>query len=192
MSENLLRRKIASVMERLYGRGLISARGGNASCRLDDGTMLITPSGTIDEKTKPSGIVKMRLDGKILSGRNPSIEWMMHAAVYRARKEISAVVHSHPPFTVGLSMAGEFEVVTEEGRMLLGGKIPVVRAPPGSKELADLVSAVSGKAVVLSGHGLVTLGADLEEAEMLAEVVEENSKIRLIRDLVGLSRGKLS
>ncbi|MEM1689683.1 MAG: class II aldolase/adducin family protein [Candidatus Hadarchaeales archaeon] len=179
--EDLLRKRITSVIKKLYERGLISARSGNVSCRLNASTMLITPSGTVEDKMKPSGIVKMGLDGRVLQGRIPSIEWMMHAEVYRRNKQVGAIIHSHPPITIGLSLSGEFKVVTEECKMLVGYDIPMVRAPPGSEELARAVASESSKKVViLLGHGLVAFGRDLEEAEILTEAVEENAKVVLV------------
>lgn len=188
--EKSLRKEIARAVKKLYERGLISARSGNVSCRLGADTMLITPSGMVKDKMKPSRIVKMKLDGKVLCGRIPSMEWMMHAEVYRKNKQVGAIIHSHPPVTIGLSLSKKLEVVTEECKMLIGNVLPVVSAPPGSAELAKAVASQSSKkVVVLSGHGLVAFGRDLGEAEILTEAVEENAKVVLVHIVSRFSHG---
>jgi L-fuculose-phosphate aldolase len=172
-------------METLYSRGLISARGGNISCRLDDGTMLITPTGSFKRELSPSDIVKMRLTGEVLSGCRPSIEWRMHAGIYLRSGGAGAVIHSHPPFTTGLSISLTVRPVTEECRLIAGEIATGPRMEQGSERLARAVSerARTHRAIVLRGHGLVAVGRNLGEAEAITEAVEENSKVFLIARL---------
>ena len=178
-TEEELREEICKVMGRLFNRGLVSALGGNVSARLPgSGEFWITPSGVFKGELTPDDLVKLDLECNVLEGMlRPSIEAPFHAAIYRCRPDVNAVVHTHNPFTIGLSLAGvSIKPITVEEVMVLRRVDVVPFEFPGTDKLAKLVEehiSKGGRALILQNHGVVAVGANLVEAEAVAETLEE-------------------
>lgn len=178
--EQFARQKLADVMKRLYGRGLISIYGGNASVLLDDNSaVLITPSGFNKENLREEDLVKVDfVSGTAFEGK-PSSELKTHMSIYKASSVVRAVVHAHPPTLVGLCTSGfDFGVYTPE-QALLVGKPGVIDFCLGER-LAETVSALAGttcQAVVVKNHGVFSWGKDLTEAYAKIEILEEAAKM---------------
>lgn len=140
---------------------------GNMSIRIDSG-MLITPSGIPPRELEPAAIVAMDFDGGWSGNIKPSSEWALHAAIYRARPEVRAVVHAHPDHCVALSCARIGLPAFHYMIAGFGGEdVRCSRyATFGSPELADVtVEALAGRtACLLANHGMVAVGATLAEA----------------------------
>jgi L-fuculose-phosphate aldolase len=140
---------------------------GNISVRVDGG-MLITPTGIPPKRLRPETIVAMDLDGNWSGDIKPSSEWALHAAIYKARPEVQAVVHAHPDHCVALSCARLG--LPAFHYMIAGFGGDDVRcsryATFGSPELAEVtVEALENRtACLLANHGMVAVGATLAEA----------------------------
>ncbi len=154
--------------------GLVEGSQGNVSARLGK-RVLITPRDTPYAGMRPGDLVEIDLEGAVLDGvREPSSEWRVHAAVYAARPDVGAVVHTHSPRAVAV-------VATTEWSYRCAGGLASVRcapaAPAGSPELARAVAATlaDGEAVLMTGHGVVAVGAGLEEALAVAREVERRA-----------------
>ncbi|WP_243669042.1 class II aldolase/adducin family protein [Vulcanisaeta sp. JCM 16161] len=106
MNEASLRRIIVEIFRLAYVRRLVDLLGGNASARLSSDEVLITPTSMPKVLMKPQSIVKIRLDGTVISGGNPSSEWRMHVGIYRVRDDVRFVLHTHPPNILALTRAG--------------------------------------------------------------------------------------
>jgi len=190
--EEQLKEDICKVMRNLFNRGLISALGGNVSARIPGSEEFwITPSGIFKGELSTEDLVKLDLEGNVLDGfLRPSIEWPLHAAIYKVRPDVNAVVHAHNPFTLGLTLAGVgLKPITVEAVMVLRKVEVVPFAFPGTEELANLVkekAQAGARAVVLQNHGIVAMGANLYEAEAIAETLEEVS----IAQFVAMALGK--
>jgi len=192
VSEDELKEEICRVMKALYQRGLISALGGNVSARVPGSSEFwITPSGVFKGAVEPDDLVKLDLDGNIIDGYlRPSIEWPMHAAVYKVRPDVNAIVHAHNPYTLGLALAGiGIKPISVEAVMVLRKVEIVPFAFPGTDELAKLVekyAQTGARALILQNHGVLAMGSNLVEAEAIAETLEEVS----IAQYVAMSLGK--
>ncbi len=166
--------------------GLVTGSSGNVSLKLGE-LILITPSGVPYGDLRPAQVVAIDLAGEPMSGRGiPSSEWRMHVAIYRARGDVRAIVHTHSPYATAASFCHQLPVVHDEGRLLFGEGIPVSRhAPPGTWQLAEAVAAAlgKGKAALIARHGAVAVGATLKEALLLAKKLEEAAQLALLRDL---------
>ncbi len=179
---------VARQLDRL---GYIAGREGNISIRKGD-WIYIKASGVYLAEATEKDFVKVAIDGEVQGDRAPSIELPMHLAVYRARDDVMALVHSHPPYTVALSLLDEeFELSTEEAKLYLKGGVGFVGSyEPGSAELADAVERqvrLGFDAVVLRGHGLLSLGSNIREAFERTVAVE---RCAMANFLVGLARGR--
>ena len=180
--EEMLREEIVNYGRLLYERGLTTATGGNISARLDDETILITPSGIRKGEMKKEDIVLMKLDGSWSGSRRPSIESPLHTSLYR-REGIGAVIHAHPPCCTALAVASTklMTSMLPEGVMILG-EVPLIPyRRPGSEELADEIMNAGDKArgYLLEKHGALTVGRNLAEAFGRMEEMEFIASVQL-------------
>jgi L-fuculose-phosphate aldolase len=176
MSEQTLREEIVAVAQAIDKAGFCPSKSGNVSARFGDG-FLTTPSGLPYARTKPEDLIYLALDGTVLSGsRKPSSEWPFHVAIYKARPDAQAIVHTHSPRATALSCARRGIPAFHYMIALCGGAD--VRcadyATFGSPELAaNAVRALeSRKAVLLANHGVIALGASLAGAHTIVAEVE--------------------
>lgn len=189
-----IRREIVDYSRQMYDERLVSATSGNISIRLPDNknAFAITPSSENYSRMTPDRIVVMTLDGEILScpkdGR-PSSEWKMHAALYRVRGEVNAIVHTHSPYATAFAVNREtIPMVLIEMKPWLGGDIPLAEyAPTGSAELGANVARDIGSrgGCLLANHGVVAVGVDLDLAYVRASYVEDAAKIYHMARAVG-------
>lgn len=156
--------------------GLSAGRSGNVSVR-DGDRVLITPTGMAYEDLVPSDIVSMGLDGSVPSGsRKPSSEWHFHAAIYVARADVQAIVHTHSNAATALACLEE-GIPAFHYMVAAAGGVDIRCAPYatfGTEELATFaVHALEDrKACLLAHHGVITCGVDLLKAYDLAVEVE--------------------
>lgn len=171
-----LRRAIVDACRRVAASGLSPGKSGNVSARIDGG-MIITPTGVAYEKLRPQDMVAMRFDGDAATGLLPSSEWPFHAAIYRARGDAQAIVHTHSPHATSLACLGK-GIPAFHYMVAVAGGDRIECAPYatfGTNELARNAVAALGKerrACLLSNHGQIAFGASVEAALLLAEEVE--------------------
>jgi L-fuculose-phosphate aldolase len=161
--------------------GLVLGTLGNVSTRRFDG-LLITPTRTHYEDLEPSDLPLVGFDGEIRSGvLEPSRELPLHLAIYRARPDVQAIVHTHSVWATAWSfLALPLEPRLEDLDYEAIGPIRTSEpARAGSAQLADRgVAALGGsRAALLGGHGVVSFGADLRAALTAAEMVERQAHV---------------
>jgi L-ribulose-5-phosphate 4-epimerase len=183
MSWSDQRELFVATCRRAVAMGLQMSTGGNLSLRLPDGAFLVKPSGIGLYDLAERDLLVVDAAGTVLEGTGkPTKELTSHLAVYDAAPRVGAVVHYHSPFATAFAVAGKtIPLLTVHARRTLGS-IPVLpAAPEGSRELALALAEVFRrgelKAVLLGGHGMLAAGAELEEAQALAELVEESAKV---------------
>lgn len=176
MTRDELGAGIVAVAQAIDLAGFCPSKSGNVSARTEAG-FLITPSGLPYAQTTPADLIELSLDGAVLSGaRKPSSEWPFHAAIYRARPEAQAIVHTHSPRATALSCTRRGIPAFHYIIALCGGVD--IRcadyATFGTPELAEnAVRALAGrKAVLLANHGVIALGASLAGAHQIVAEVE--------------------
>ena len=134
------REQIAYFMRRLYRQFLTTTSGGNISCRLPDGNILITASQSDKCELQAENVGVLTPDGKNLTPElKLSIESGMHLAIYKARPDIDAIVHAHPT-TATFFCATEEEInirLTAEAYALLGNVVKIPYALMGTDLLAQ-------------------------------------------------------
>jgi len=183
--------EVCDVCRRLHGRNLLAGADGNVSVRLEDGTIAITPSGVAKNRMAIGDLALLDPGGAVLRGR-PSTERLMHLAVYRACPEARAVVHAHPPTAIALSLARPDwtalpgDVLPEV--VLACGEVPLVPyARPGTGAMGDVLLPFlpERRLMILSRHGALAWGEDLEEAYRGLERVEHVCQILMAALLLG-------
>lgn len=167
---------IVAVAQAIDKAGFCPSKSGNVSARTESG-FLITPSGLPYALTTPEDLIELSLNGAVLSGaRKPSSEWPFHAAIYKARPEAQAIVHTHSPRATALASTRRGIPAFHYMIALCGGAD--VRcaeyATFGTPELAEnAVKALEGrKAVLLANHGVIALGGSLAGAHQIVAEVE--------------------
>lgn len=189
-AESTLRRELCDAARTLYDRGLIGPLDGNLSARVGERSLLCTPSGSHKGELRPEALVKLTLDGRVVTpGGRPSSELLMHLAIYRARPEVAAVVHAHPPCAVGLTVAGvslEKPVVPEI--LFALGVVPNV--PYSSPTTAEVPAAIAevlrrADAFMLARHGSVVLCDTPRDGVIMTETIEHTAKITLAARVAG-------
>ena len=168
---------------RLAASGLTVETWGNLSLRDEEGRVYITPSGMDYLSCTPEDIVVVDMEGRVLEGaRRPSTELGLHLAVYRARSDVGAVVHTHAIYsTVFATLGREIPLCLDEAAQTLGDTVRVCHyALPGSQALARYAAqALEGgaNACLLRAHGAVCVGRTMDQAFRVARVLEMTAEI---------------
>lgn len=189
-TQNQHREEITRFACMMYERQYVAATDGNLSVRLDDGSILATPTGLCKGMMKPEDLVVVDLEGHRKSGdRNVSSEIAMHLLIYRLRPDVRGIVHAHPPTATGFAAAGMAldQPLLSEAVLCLGSIPLAPYGTPGTSELTDaLMPLVPGHdAILMSNHGVVTYAEDLHRAYMKMEVVEHYAKVALVTIMLG-------
>ena len=186
--------KVALSCRILAKLGMFKETTGHVSARLGNDHMLIRGRGPKETGllfTKPSDVIVADLDGRNQdkkAGLKPPNESVIHGEIYKARANVSAVVHAHPPSVVLSSMAGI------ELRPIFGGYDPNamrlalkgIPVYPRSLTLntVEQVHAMQqvmgdGDICILRGHGLIVVGHSVEQATITAIKVDMLAKLNL-------------
>lgn len=195
MNEVQARQAIVDAGAVLYKQGYVVSNDGNISVRISPDTIVVTPTGVSKGDMNPDMMVVMDLDGNVISKglRGPSSEVKMHLRVYRENPDVTAVVHAHPIYATSFAIAGvplDKPILSEA--MLQVGVVPVAHyAKPGTTDVPDSIAPFvkDYAAVMLSNHGVLTWGSDLEQALARMEVVENYAKVTLVVNQIGSERG---
>lgn len=177
---------------RLDRKGLVPATAGNISVRVANGH-LVTASGVSKGSLTPEQLIFIDHEGhKPSSGPAVSSEDLMHAAIYRRRPDVRAVVHAHPPAATAFAAARiplDSRILAEAVVVL--GTIPLTRyAMPGTAELANIVAEGlgNGSAALLANHGAITVGQTLAQAQHRMETLEHVARVAVMARLLGGAR----
>jgi L-fuculose-phosphate aldolase len=161
-AEKVGRRELAQACRELGRRGLNTGRSGNASCLLQHGRILITPTGAVCDSMTEDSFVVFEPDGHIQGTGTPSCEWQMHLGIYREKPEAGSIIHTHADACVVLSCLRRPIPAFHYRVAAFGGHdIPCADyATFGTHDLAH--SAISAlrlrRACLLANHGMVCYG----------------------------------
>jgi len=169
---------------------LTHGTSGNISARCPEGDcILVTPSARDFRLLTERDLVRIHLDSEQVEGCwQPSSEWQLHVAIYRARHDVNAVIHHHSTFASAVAVARQTIPVLIDEAVDIGPISTTPYAPSGSQELAEAASAELARrtnAVLLANHGAVAVGRDLREAMYRALEVERLAKIYIGAELLG-------
>lgn len=170
---------------------ITNGTAGNISIyNREENLVAITPTGINYDELLPEDISIVDLDGNLIEGKKPSSELEMHLAVYRNRKDLNAVVHTHPVYATILACLREDLPAIDYMIGVTGDiKVPCAKyAPYGTKELAQNFIeklGTKGKAVILANHGLTTAGSDIANAYNVTFQVEYISKLYVNARAIG-------
>lgn len=181
------RAAIAALGRSLSRRGLAHGSTGNISVREGD-DIVVTPTGTNLATLDPQQLSTIAMNGTHRCGPAPSKEAFLHAAIYRARPDARAVVHTHSTFSTAVSCLDDVDdanvlpALTAYFVMRVGTlmRLPYVR--PGDPALGPLAekAAATHAALLLANHGPIVAAPTLQAAADALEEIEETSKLFLL------------
>lgn len=188
-----LRRQLQEAGRYLLANDLTWGNAGNLSVRTDADRCLITASGTRLGDLGDDDFVECALTpaAPCAAGRKPSKELSMHAAVYRLRPEVNAVLHTSSFYTTlvacsDISLPGDWFV---EGMYYLERVARVPYCHPGAPSLGDAVAAIVAQAniVLLENHGVLAYDVSVREALMALHTAEIASRMAITARGAGIA-----
>jgi L-fuculose-phosphate aldolase len=188
---------VVQAAQQLLRLGLVAATSGNVSLRLEgdekEGLIAVTPASTDYETMTPEDIVVVDYDVDVIEGDAvPSSESLTHVAVYKARSDISAVIHTHSIYASVLAVAGvPLPPILDELVAYLGGPVEVAEYGfPSSEDLGEKAIQAMGErnAVFIRNHGVLAAGRDMPDALRACELVERAAQIYIQARALGSVR----
>jgi len=186
------RKALHKCVLRLYRKGLVQLNSGNASVRVSDEHVAITPTSVPYDDMSEEDLVIIDLNGSAVEGKHkPSSETPMHTTVYKNIPEVKAIVHTHSPFALAFATVGRsIPVVSTEG-LAVRGPVPVADyACPGTEAQGwAAIKALKGPprvmGTLLKNHGVLVTGANLSHAYSIACRIEMAAKIFFLALQIG-------
>jgi len=186
--------QMISLVRKIGEKSLTISTGGNASTRLPDGRIVITPNkhhkSMSDLEAADLSVIGLR--GELIEGPKPSVELPMHAAIYSVKPSVSWVVHAHTP----LAIAYATERTLPETSVIEASSLrlsQIGREEPGSDALAKAVAAEVGKGsngVFMESHGVVVVSSEANDAFLLLQEIENACKADLARKMLKSLRAR--
>ncbi len=193
VSEWKIKEQMCDIGRRIWVKGFCAGNEGNHSYRIGENRVLCTPTGISKGNLKPDDICTVDLEGKQVAGKlKRTSEILLHLAIYKARPDIKAVVHSHPPHATAFAIAN-VELPTcihPEAEVFLGAVKTAKYVTPGDTRLGEsiLPYVKDSNTILLQNHGTVTFDKDLEQAYYKLEIVDAYSRILLLAKQIGVIR----
>lgn len=186
---------VAIAARQMAEQGLTVGTSGNVSMCLPsncdgDELMAITPSGISYDMLRAQDILVTDMDIEPVEGDGiPSTEALLHAEIYRWRRDVGAVMHTHSVFASVAAVGGvDIPAIVDEMVLVIGGAVRVSEyAFPSSDALASNVCDALGErnAALIRNHGAVGVGADLSEALKVCALLEHVAQIFVYSSLLG-------
>jgi ribulose-5-phosphate 4-epimerase/fuculose-1-phosphate aldolase len=151
---------------------------GHVSQRLPSGGFIINGAASNRAAPTQDQLSVVDADGSY-NGPRPPNEVTLHAAIYRARPDVAAVVHGHPDWLTTLSSARQpLLPVMAQGCLVHDMPVYAQAHSISTAARGDAVAALlgGGVGVILQGHGVVTVGPDLLTAAVRAFYAEQNAQ----------------
>ncbi len=189
-NEFKIKQQLCDIGRRIWQKGFCAGNEGNHSYRLGPNKFLCTPTGISKGNLSTDDICTVDAAGKQLAGkRKRSSEFLMHAAIYKARPDVVAVIHSHPPHATAFAIAG-VELPTcihPEAEVFLGPVKMAKYVTPGDHRLADSILPFvhDSNTVLMGNHGVVCFDTDLEQCYYKLEIVDAYARILLLAKELG-------
>ncbi len=191
MNREKYREILLAYTKKAYENKLFAGTSGNLSIYDDENDCIyITPSSIPYENMECEDMVVITMDGTVLEGKHqPSSEWKLHANIYKERKEIKAVVHTHSPYATAFAVANmPIPMILVEMLPSIGDTVQVAGfALPGDEKVGiEAVKALEGrKGCLLKNHGAVAIGEEIESAYITAVYIEDAARIYYLASTVG-------
>ena len=182
--------QLVMFMQRIYDKGLTTTSGGNLSIMDEDGNIWITPAGVDKGTLTRNDIICVKPDGTTVGPHKPSSEYPFHAAVYKMRPDLRAVLHAHPPALVSFSIvrqAPNLNLMPSVRKVCKDVRIATY-AVPGSDQLGENIGkcfADGCDIVLLENHGVCIGAEDMFTAFKRFETLDYTANLEILARCVG-------
>lgn len=170
---------------------LVTMTSGNVSARdKDTNYVIIKPSGVNYHDLKPSHMVVIDLEGKVIEGvLKPSVDTPTHLYIYQHRDDVNGVVHTHSNYASSFAALGRpIPVYLTAMADEFGGPIPVgAYAQIGGEQIGkEIIRSIGDSpAVLMKNHGVFTIGSSARAAVKTAVMLEDIAKTIFLALLQG-------
>ena len=179
-----LREQVACACRILAAEGYADLTLGHVSGRGQDGEIWIKRKGVALDEVDSDDVVALEEPDAVLH-----LETVLHTGVYRARADVGAVVHGHPPYATALgATAADLALLTHDGILFAEG---VGRFDDPDlivdEEQGDRVAAAlgAGRALLMQNHGVLAVGKDVPWAVLTAVTLERAARLQSIASTLG-------
>ena len=174
MEIDVIKDQICDVCHKMWQLGWVAANDGNVSAKLDDGTILATPTGMSKSFITPDKLIRIDSNGNVLEaaeGLRPSSEIKMHLRCYDKRDDVFSVIHAHPPGATGFAVAHK----------------AMDYGTPSTTEVPDAIEPYLDEhdVMLLENHGALAVGSDVITAFYRMESLELWAKITINAVILG-------
>jgi L-ribulose-5-phosphate 4-epimerase len=177
----------------LEGAGQGDMTRGHVSVRVpgDPSRFYMKPHSFGFDEITMDNIVTCDMEGKKVEGWAPRhSEIFIHTEIYKARPDITSIIHSHPDHAVAVSATGRpLRMLSQPSAAFADGvgyytdTIDLIRRPDQGAGVAKAFG--SHKAAFLKNHGVVVGGSTLEEAVILTIMLENACRIQILAESAG-------
>ena len=202
-----LKEEVYLANQELVKRGLVILTWGNVSGRDEEtGLVVIKPSGVSYEKMKPSDMVVVNLDGKVIEGDlNPSSDTLTHLEIYKAHPEIKGICHTHSFYATAYAQSGQaLKCYGTTHADYFYGDVPITRVLT-KKEVEQGYEFNTGRiinevikdpvgcpAVLVNNHGPFTFGKSAMHSVEVAQVLEYCCGLAINMKVVNKEQGEIA
>ena len=186
------RQKLALTCRILFENGHDSGLAGQITARgPTPGTYYTQQLGLGFDEITASNLLLVNEDLEVLEGHGmPNPANRFHSWVYRGRPDVNCIIHTHPTHIAALSMLEVPLQVSHMDLCPLYEDCAVLEAWPGvpvGNEEGEIITAALGdkRAILLSHHGQLSTGASIEEACVIAQLIERAAKLQLLAMAAG-------
>ena len=195
MDINTVKEQICDVCHKMWQLRWVAANDGNVSAKLEDGTILATPTGISKSFITPEKLILLNGKGEVLEaaeGYRPSSELKMHLRCYDRRDDVFSVVHAHPPGATGFAVAHRpMDMYNMIEDVAVIGSVPLTPyGTPSTSEVPDAIEPYLEEhdVMLLTNHGALAVGADVYTAFYRMESLELWAKITINAEILGGSK----
>lgn len=189
-----LKQQVCDIGHRIWQKGFCAGNEGNHSVKLSDDRYLCTPTGISKGFLSPDDLIICDAEGKQAEpnskGRKPTSEIKVHLAIYKARPDVGAVIHSHPPHATAFAIAGIAlpEGIHPEAEVFLGRVKTARYATPSTHDLPNSLLPLIDEhtnSLLMGNHGSVCFSTDLIDTYYKLEILDAYCRILLLVKQIG-------
>ncbi|KVU87170.1 aldolase [Burkholderia ubonensis] len=190
-----VRQKLALTCRILFDAGHDSGLAGQITCRADEaGTYYTQRLGLGFDEISDANLLRVNEDLEVVDGEGiPNPANRFHTWIYRQRPDVNCIIHTHPTHVAALSMLEQPLVVSHMDTCPLYDDCAFLKDWPGvpvGNEEGEIISKALGdkRSILLSHHGQLVVGTTIEEACVLALLIERAAKLQLLAMSAGTIR----